>query len=248
MAGHAGVTARRMLAAILAAALVAGGCGSGPTPPGLPSPTPSPASTPTQRPTATPVVPAASQGPYYPLPSPDLTPRPTATPSPGLATGKAGRPTRVAIPSLRIDLAVVVPRRTATWPLCDVAEYFRPPAFQHPGAGGVTYIYAHAQDGMFLPILRASRRNDGRAMIGDTVTVWTSNNHRYTYRISQVRRFQKTLSWALSLPANALVLQTSEDQYRTGTKVMLVARQVGDPVLVPRAEAQPAAKPRVCGR
>jgi sortase (surface protein transpeptidase) len=242
---------RRALPAVLVAALVAAlvvaGCGSGPSATPGP-PTPSPAPTPTVRPTPTPVVPAASQGPYYPLPSPDLTPRPTATPSPAPASGKAGRPTRVAVPSLRIDLPVVVPPRSSTWPLCDVAEYFRPPTFQHPGAGGVTYIYGHAQKGMFLPILTASRRSGGRAMIGDKVTVWTANNHRYTYRITQVRRFQKTLTWALALPPNALVLQTSEDQYRAGTKVMLVARQVGDPVIVPEAEAQPRAKPRVCGR
>jgi hypothetical protein len=74
------------------------------------------------------------------------------------------------------------------------------------------------------------------------------NGHRYTYRISSVRRFQKSLDWAFRLPPNSLVLQTSEDQYRTGTKVMLVARQVGAPVLVTEEEARPPAKPRVCGR
>jgi hypothetical protein len=112
----------------------------------------------------------------------------------------------------------------------------------------VTYIYAHAQAGMFLPILKASLVRAGRALVGKTVQVWTAHNHRYTYRITRVRRHQKTLNWAFDLPANSLVLQTSEDPYRTGGKVMVQARQVGSPVLVPAAEAHPAARPRVCGR
>ena len=159
-----------------------------------------------------------------------------------------GRPTRVAIAALGIDLPVVPPPARSTWPLCDVAEYFKPPSFQHPGAGGVTYLYAHAQAGMFLPILEASLVRGGHALLGKTVQVWTARNHLYTYRITRVRRHQKTLAWAFDLPANSLVLQTSEDAYRTGGKVMVQARQVGGPVLVPTAEARPAARPRVCGR
>ncbi len=147
---------------------------------------------------------------------------------------------------LGIDLPVVTPPTRSTWPLCDVAEYFKPPAFQHPGAGGVTYIYGHAQAGMFLPILEASRIG-GRALIGQTVRVWTARNQLFIYVITRVRRHQKSLSWAFDLPPNSLVLQTSEDQYRTGRKVMLVARQGGAPVVVTRAEARPPAHPRVCG-
>jgi len=251
----------RAVAALLAVALLAG-CGPAAVPgrtPGPPTPTEPVPAAPRPAPTASPSI-AASPPPTTPSPSPGrpaappraydpgVPPEPTPVPSPAPATGRAGAPTRVAIPTLDIDLPVVAPPRSSTWPLCDVAEFFRPPTFKHPGEGGVTYIYAHAQEGMFLPILLASRRGNGRAMIGDRVTVWTANNHRYTYRISSVRRSQKSLSWAFSLPPNSLVLQTSENQYRTGTKVMLVARQVGDPVQAPEAEAQPPAKPRVCGQ
>jgi hypothetical protein len=84
-------------------------------------------------------------------------------------------------------------------------------------------------------------------MIGMTVTLWSNRNHRYEYEVTEVRRRQKKLTWAFDLPPNSLVLQTSEDQYRTGTKLMIVARQVGEPVLVERAEARPKAKPRRCG-
>ncbi len=176
-----------------------------------------------------------------PIPSPSPSPSPAAV-DPG------ARPTRVAIPVLRIDLPVVTPPRNSTWPLCDVAEYFGAPAFQHPGAGGVTYMYAHAQEGMFLPILEASRVNRGLALVGRTVKIWTARNQLFTYRITRVRRHQKSLAWAYALPANSLVLQTSEDQYRTGAKVMLQATQVGPPVAASPAEARPRARPRVCGR
>jgi hypothetical protein len=152
----------------------------------------------------------------------------------------------VAVPGLDIDLPVVNPPKRSTFPLCDVAEFFRPPTFQHPGAGGVTYIYAHAREGMFLSILRRSQQNRGRSMVGGTVFVWTARNYLYRYRIVQVRRFQTSLDWAYDLPPNSLVLQTSETPYRDGTKVMLVARQVGDPVKATLAESRPTPRPVAC--
>ena len=225
------------LPVLLVAVLVAG-CATAASP--TPAPSPS-APTPTPAPTVSPS-PSLS-----PSPAPTVSPSPSPSPSPVAETGATGRPTRVAVPSLGIDLPIIVPRRSSTYPLCDVAEFFRPPAFQHPGAGGVTYIYAHAQEGMFLPILTASQRRNGRGLLGDTVTVWSIGNHRYTYEIVEVRRRQKTLAWAFDLPPGSLVLQTSETPYRDGTKTMVVARQVGEPVVVDRAEARPKPKPRRCG-
>ncbi len=112
----------------------------------------------------------------------------------------------------------------------------------------MTYVYAHAQRGMFLPILEASRVDGGRALIGEEVRVWTANDRLFTYEITRVRRHQKNLAWAFEMPPDSLVLQTSEDQYRTGGKVMLQARQVGQPVVATPDEARPPAHPRVCGR
>ncbi|MCU0477874.1 MAG: hypothetical protein MUE92_03895 [Chloroflexi bacterium] len=248
MAQRLGLTRAGSLAAAVLAALLVVGCAAGPgatpsrSPAAAATPSPSPSPTPTPTPTPTP----SSMPAPTPTPTPSLGPSPT--PDPALAVGPAGRPSRVAIPALRIDLPVVPPPRNSTWPLCDVAEYFRPPTFQHPGDDGVTYIYGHAQRGMFLPILEASLVNGGRALIGEEVRVWTVNGQRFTYEITRVRRHQKTLAWAFELPPNSLVLQTSEDQYRTGGKVMLQARQVGQPVVASLEEARPSAKPRVCGR
>jgi len=227
----------RAVLAILVGAMLAG-CASTPAPTPVPTSPPGPTLSPEPAPVGSPLGP----------PVPSATPAPSASPSPppGATSGPAGRPTRVAVETLKIDLPVVKAPRNSTFPLCDVAEFFAPPVFQDPGAGGVTYIYAHARTGMFLAILLASRQNGGRALKGQTVTVWTAGNQRFTYRISQVRRFQKTLQWAFNLPPNSVVLQTSETPYRDGTKVMVVARQVGVPAAVPPAEAHPVARPKAC--
>jgi hypothetical protein len=247
------VTARGLVALLAATAILVGGCDLGGGPRSAAPPTAVPAASTaasepptTPAPTPAPAIPA-SPAPWWPGGSagsgyPALPVPVYPTPNP-VAAGKA-RPTRVAIPSLDIDLPIVVPAKNERWPLCDVAEFLRD--FDLPGQGGTTYIYAHAQRGMFLPILRASWRNNGRAMIGDTVYVWTADDRRYDYRISKVRRHQRSLSWAFDLPAESLVLQTSENQYASGPKVMLVARFRGV-VDVPHAEAHPKARPRRCG-
>jgi Sortase domain len=200
---------------------------------------------------------ATTPAPFGPTPAQAATPAPAATPRvlppafspwpwqlPGPTPFVAARPTRVAIPGLRIDLPVVVPARKETFPPCDVAEFL--PTFDLPGEAGTTYIYAHARKGMFLPILVASWRKNGRAMIGDEVHVWTDDDRHYVYEIVRVRRHQHSLDWALELPPESLVLQTSETPYATGTKVMLVARyQEVRPAT--HREAHPKAKPRRCG-
>lgn len=153
----------------------------------------------------------------------------------------------MAVSYLRIDLPIVRPPANSTFPRCNVAEYFAPPVFQQPGDGGVTYIYAHARTGMFLPILEVSQRNGGKALIGREVSVWVNGSLRYAYRIVAVRRHQKSLTWAYALRPGSLVLQTSETPYRDGPKTMVIAVQAGDPVAVPYFQAHPVARPVACG-
>jgi len=233
----------RAAVAFLVGAILAG-CAATPSPT---TPTPTSLAT-TLAPTPSPE--QTTVGPPLPsvVPSPSVSPGP----SPSASPSPVGRPTRVAVPALRIDLPVFQPPKNSTWPLCDVAEYFKPPTFQHPGAGGVTYIYAHAQAGMFLPILKASRIDGGQALKGQAVRVWTADNLLYTYRIRRFWRHQEDLEWALELPPGSLILQTSEGPApgvpgHTGLVVMVEARQVGPPVAATRAAAQPRAHPRKCG-
>ena len=71
------------------------------------------------------------------------------------------------IPALGIDLPIIPSPPNEEWPLCDVAEIF--PLDHEAGGSGPApgaYVYAHAQAGMFLPLLSASQVSDGAAMIG----------------------------------------------------------------------------------
>ena len=80
--------------------------------------------------------------------------------------------------------------RCATWP-CTSSQ------LGQPGQGRATYLYAHARDGMFLPILTASLVGNGRKMIGMVVEVWTSDDKLFLYEIVEVRRHQLDLEDAL---------------------------------------------------
>ena len=73
-----------------------------------------------------------------------------------------------------------------SYPPCGVAMWLR--ELYQPTEPGVTYIAGHARKGMFLPLLNASKTNDGAAMIGKTIYVYTNNSARHTYTIIQVRR------------------------------------------------------------
>ena len=101
-------------------------------------------------------------------------------------------PTRIVVPDLGIDLAVVsgdlsVAGNPRDYPLCDVAQYLT--TYRYPGRPGTTtWIYGHARTGMFLPLLEASRSRDGRALRGSLVHLYTDGERRYTYRITKVVR------------------------------------------------------------
>ncbi len=52
-----------------------------------------------------------------------------------------------------------------------------------PGQPGATYLYAHARTGMFLPLLDTSKVNNGKAMLGKLVQVYTNDDMLYLYEI-----------------------------------------------------------------
>ncbi len=152
--------------------------------------------------------------------------------------------TRVVIPKLQIDLPVML--QTANYgefPLCDVALY--QPLLGQPGQGRATYIYAHARDGMFLPLLIASQDNNGQQMIGYVVEVFTSDNYVFLYTIAEVQRHVKDLSAAFAATTERLWLQTSEGPYSNAPKLQVVANFLSESKTDP-ASAHPAAHPRIC--
>lgn len=149
--------------------------------------------------------------------------------------------TRVQVAGMGIDLPVVRGNGAVK---CNVAHYLT--MANQPPEQGATFLYAHARTGMFLPLLTASKVNNGASMIGRTVYVHTSESKRYPYRIVAVRRHQTSIQRALEVTARQLWLQTSEGPYSTSTKLVVVAVPAGAPVPVAGSVAMPAPRPIAC--
>jgi hypothetical protein len=154
--------------------------------------------------------------------------------------------TRIVIRRLNIDLPVMLQTEEyGVYPLCNVAMY--QPQLGQPGENWATYIYAHAQYGMFLPLLRRSERPDsGKSMIGMIVEVYTSDNYLFLYRISEVRRHTTTMTDAFATKVERLFMQTSEGVRGTIPKLQVVADFLSSEKTTP-AKAHPEAHPRICG-
>jgi hypothetical protein len=227
----------RLLPALLTASgvmLVAAGLLSytGPVEAGVP---------PSASPTPVVVTPAPSPSATASVaPSPSVTP--SDSPSPSVPADRVA--TRVVVPALRIDLPVVKPPSPSSYPLCNVAEYIQ--ELGQPGQGRAVYLYAHARTGMFLPILDASKVNDGAAMIGMLVQVYTSDDQLFLYEVVEVRRHQTTLDDALAATTDQLWLQTSEGPRGTPGKTQVIALPLSSGPADP-ADAHPEPKPVVCG-
>jgi len=151
----------------------------------------------------------------------------------------------VVISALGIDLPVIRPRQDEPYPPCDVAEFL--PSYGLPGLPGVTYVYAHARSGMFLPLLEASRIDGGANLLGREVELYSSDRFRRRFAIAEVHRGVRDLDVVNELAGDALVLQTSETSRSSGPKLVVVARPVGDPAVASGSAALPVARPRVCG-
>ena len=171
-----------------------------------------------------------------PRPTESATPQPSATPPP-----KGRVATRVRIRDLGIDLAIV--KANTGYPYCNVAMYL--PQLSQPGFGKATYIYAHAREGMFLPLLR-TKAFDQRGLM---VEVWTSDDWLYRYEIANVRRDQPYTT-GLIAPSKAkseqLWLQTSQGPGRDYGYTQVIAKPV-DARPADHAAAHPTARPVVCG-
>lgn len=196
-------------------------------------------------------VPQPSQLPAVPPPIrtglPLLDPSPTPEPTP---RGRA-RATRVVVRSLGIDLPIISRDRKVPdqgpdqYPPCDVAIYHT--AFEQPGEPGTTYLYGHAREGMFLPLLEASERDGGEELLGKVVRVYTSDDRLHLYRITKVKRHATDFSLVTDAPAGKeqLILQTSEGPRGTVPKLQVLAEPY-DVREATREEARPPAEPRAC--
>ena len=117
--------------------------------------------------------------------------------------------TRVRVAALDIDLPVI----TSSAVPCGVALDFVDPHFGVPGQGRATYLYAHAQAGMFLPLLTESKISNGSRMKGMIVEVFTNDDQRFLYVISKVLRHVPAASVfdaPFAVKTDQVWLQTSE--------------------------------------
>jgi hypothetical protein len=145
--------------------------------------------------------------------------------------------TRVRIAALDIDLPVV--KGNNEYPLCNVAMYIN--RLSQPGNGGATYLYAHAREGMFLPLLR-TRANEQLGMITE---VWTNDDYKFLYEIIEVRRHQTSLNAPAKVKRDELWLQTSEGPRGTVGKTQVRARLLSVERAV-HAQANPKPHPVNC--
>lgn len=131
------------------------------------------------------------------------------------------------------------------YPPCDVALYHT--GFGQPGQGTTVYLYAHAREGMFLPLLRASERRNGAELVGELVQVFTSDARIHVYQIVKVKRHALDFSLVTDAQPGTeqLILQTSEGPRGTIPKLQVLAELLAVTETTPD-EARPKAKPRAC--
>jgi hypothetical protein len=157
-------------------------------------------------------------------------------------------PVRVTVPSLGVDLPVLssertVPGNVRDYPLCDVAQYWT--RYDLPGAPGTTWIYAHAQPGMFLPLLLEAEATSGEGLLGEMVTLQLRDGRLLRYRIVEVKQhaYNRRLALRARPSQQRLILQTSEGPPGTIPKLQVAANLIGATYT---EEAAPKAQPRAC--
>jgi hypothetical protein len=161
---------------------------------------------------------------------------------------EAAAPVRVTIPSLGIDLPVVSSERNVSgnvrgYPLCDVAQYWT--RYDLPGAPGTAWVYAHAQPGMFLPMLLRAEATNGDGLLGTQVLLQLRDGRLLRYRIDEVRQraTNQSIAQGTRPREHRLILQTSEGPPGTPTRLQVAA------TLVSAAwtdEPAPKPEPRAC--
>lgn len=176
-------------------------------------------------------------------PSPLITLPPiesSATPAPSSAIPASRVVTRVRVAGLKIDLPVI---RDPGVP-CGVALEYLDRRLGQPGQGRATYLYAHAQAGMFLSILNAAKVRNGAKMKGMVIEIWTSDDQRFLYVLTEVRRhvkFDQAFDGPFAAASDEIWLQTSEGK-GTDPKLQVVGELLSQET-ADHAEANPTPHP-----
>jgi sortase (surface protein transpeptidase) len=141
------------------------------------------------------------------IPAP--TPTPVATPIPVIEVGL-----RVRMPELGINLQIVEGRGLE--PDYGLADHY--PGMKWPGQGGRSFIYAHAQPGMFGPLLASGG-------VGQHVEIVEPDGHVLHYTIQQFTRNWPVTDVSILAPTDheELVLYTCTSWTYSDPKVVAIA-------------------------
>lgn len=198
-----GVDRSRTRAALLVAgfaiALVAVAVAiQGRTPDGVAAVSPSPIASASSRPSPSSTLPGVA------------TPTPVITPSPAPVGIVAER---IRIDRLGINLRIIEGDGVDA-PMNKAAHY---PGTNWPGGGSNIYIYAHAQEGMFLALWDAN--------VGDEVVLDLVDGTSRRYLVTQVKRRVpwNALEYLKPTPTEQLTLQTSTSYTATAPRFVVVA-------------------------
>jgi hypothetical protein len=131
--------------------------------------------------------------------------------------------TRVVISSLAIDLPIV--RGPSGYPYCNVAMYQT--TTSQPREPGITFIYAHARRGMFLPLLTKFKASGAAGLLGRIVKVYTSDSTINYYKIDRVRKTSAatTMNGVYDMSRERLWLQTSTGPNYSYPKLIVEAHR-----------------------
>ena len=178
-----------------------------------------------------------------PTPDPTTSLAATDTPVP-TPTPVTHTVTRIVFTRARVNLPVITAPTNEKFPYCDVAE--RMAYYSVPGAGWVTYLYAHTTHYMFGGLLAASWKADSYLM-GQQIQIYTSDDLVYTYAVTEIHRHQAYNSFAVAnnMVGEALILQGCENNDAKGPKLIVVARPVKVEA-ASHAAAHPPTAPRAC--
>lgn len=166
--------------------------------------------------------------PPRPSPTPGATVRPTtaatAAASPAMPTQPPASATsgtalagtvavRIEVPRLGIDLPIVEGDGVNA-PDAEVAHF---PGTAWPGAGSNTYLYAHAREGVFLPLWEA--------MEGDRILLTLEDGGTACYEVDRINPDTPWDDVSVLLPTDheQLTLQTSTSYTPTAPRFLVVA-------------------------
>lgn len=160
--------------------------------------------------------------PDLPGSDPDQSPTPASAPEPVFHLTVDDSRARVKIPQLGIDLPLIRGDGTHV-PLYKAAIH---PALSPPGDGLRSMIYAHAQNGMFGPLLAAAQSGTGG--VGDTVEVDRADGKVLHYVIRQFypRWPINDTRWLQPVNHEELILVTCTTYNLSDPRVVAVAEPV----------------------